>query len=191
MANHFGIDSISELDGTVRCFGVGMNNQNAVPQFARATQVVPAAQKKNVKRLFPHGWCSRSHGVLTRRLTARSDASTRHGWIGFWFPPTQKMSDNEKSFQPEISGRALLMNRGSSSHCSMRDERNPGFSAPPKCLELGPLPRRVRFWIRRVRGINSSGKDRCPRKSTGKPRSAKETPEINAVKNAQGNNLLK
>ena len=75
MANDLGIYSVSQLDGIMRRFGVGMNNQNAAPQFARAAQVVPAAQKKNIKRLRPHGWCHRSHGGLHSAVNAEKRAT--------------------------------------------------------------------------------------------------------------------
>ena len=83
----------------------------------------------------------------------------------------------------------LVMKRGSSSHWSMRVERNPGSaSAEDDLSRTASSEAAFRIWADARNQF--VGQRIVSEKIDRKARSAKETPEINAVKNAQGNNLL-
>ena len=64
LANDLGIDSVSELDWTVRLFGLRTDDEDATVQDACATKIAPVASQNHVEGLLPNAW----HGGLQRRL---------------------------------------------------------------------------------------------------------------------------
>ena len=64
LADHLGIDSVSKPQCALRFVRMGMNEENALLQIARAAQIASVSFEKNIEKLFPRVPCCGFHGRL-------------------------------------------------------------------------------------------------------------------------------